>query len=94
MNTDRHRSFYLCGDKPGRGLNYQALAILVASVILLCTSGCEKRIVMKQERFFMHYAEENWNKLTPRQKANYYEMLERQKERAREKGERDKRRGL
>lgn len=61
----------------------KALAALVASAILLCLPGCEKRIVRKQERVFMHYAEQNWNKLSPRQKADYYEMIERQKDRAR-----------
>jgi hypothetical protein len=67
-----------------RGLIHQALSVLVlASVILLCASACEKRIVRKEERIFMDYAEQNWKKLTPRQKADYYEMIERQKERAR-----------
>ena len=66
--------------KPGR---YQARAMLIfASLIVLCISGCERRIVRKQERVFMHYAEKNWSKLTPRQKADYYEMIERQKDRA------------
>lgn len=69
---------------------YQALAILAAYAILLCVSGCEKRIVRKQERVFMNYAEQNWRKLTPRQKADYYEMLERQKDRARKEGAREK----
>jgi len=94
MNTDRRGLFHFHEGISCRGLHYQALAALVAFVILLSTAGCEKRIVMKQERFFMNYAEENWNKLTPRQKANYYEMLERQKERARKEGARDKQRSL
>lgn len=75
-------------------MSYHVLAIAAASAILLCASGCEKRIVRKQERVFMHYAEDNWSKLTPRQKADYYEMIERQKDRARKEGAKEQQRSL
>ena len=42
----------------------------------------------------MHYAEDNWNKLTPRQKADYYEMLDRQKERAKTEEAKEKQKNL
>jgi len=54
----------------------------VALLTIISSAGCEKRIVRKEERPFTDYCEKNWKKLTPRQKADYYEMLERQKERA------------
>ncbi|MCX6357596.1 MAG: hypothetical protein NT045_06960 [Candidatus Aureabacteria bacterium] len=57
--------------------------ILVLCALTLATSGCERRIVRKGERPFMNYAEKNWRGLTPRQKADYYEMIEKQKDRAR-----------
>ena len=84
LSGDRRGLFHFHEGMLRRGLIYQAPAIIVlTSVILLCISGCEKRIVRKQERVFMNYADHNWRKLTPRQKADYYEMIERQKERAR-----------
>lgn len=62
-------------------------ALLAAALMTPLISGCEKRIIKKQERPFMEYAEKNWRKLTPRQKADYYEMLERQKGRVKRQGE-------
>ncbi|MEJ2745342.1 MAG: hypothetical protein P8123_06615 [bacterium] len=46
--------------------------------------------MLKQERIFMYHAERNWDKLTPRQKADYYKMIERQKERAKREGAKKK----
>ncbi len=95
MNADCRGLFHFGEEKLRRGLIYQAPAILaIVSVILLCTPGCERRIVRKQERVFMHYAEDNWNKLTPRQKADYYEMLDRQKERAKTEEAKEKQKNL
>lgn len=54
--------------------------------------GCERRLVRKEERPFMDYAERNWRKLTPKQKADYYGMIERQKERAARERERESKR--
>jgi hypothetical protein len=83
MNADRGGLFHMYGQTLCRGLIHHGRAILIcASLIALCISGCERRIVRKQERIFMHYAEGNWGKLTPRQKADYYEMIEKQKDRA------------
>ena len=54
-----------------------ALAVIAASL-----TGCERRIIRKEERPFMNFAEQNWRKLTPTQKADYYGMIEKQKDRA------------
>jgi len=83
IDADHSGLFNVYGEILCSGLIHKARAILIfAALIALCTAGCERRIVRKQERIFMHYAEKNWSKLTPRQKADYYEMLERQKDRA------------
>ncbi|MEI6634249.1 MAG: hypothetical protein WCP22_10590 [Chlamydiota bacterium] len=60
-----------------------ALAVIAAAL-----TGCERRTIRKEERPFMNFAEQNWRTLTPKQKADYYEMVEKQKDRARK--ERDK----
>jgi hypothetical protein len=62
------------------------ISALAAAIILSC-SACEQRIIKKEERPFMDWAESNWKRLTPRQKADYYQMLEKQKERARKQRE-------
>ncbi len=93
LSTDRGGLFPTYEGKFLRGLIYQAGAILISiSIILSCAVGCEKRIIRKQERIFMHYAEKNWSKLTARQKADYYEMLQRQKDRARKEGVKEEQR--
>lgn len=67
-----------------RGVIHHARPVLILALLLLISSwGCETRVIKKEERPFMIWAEQNWKRLTPRQKANYYEMLEKQKERAR-----------
>ena len=60
-----------------------ALAVIAAAL-----TGCERRIIRKEERPFMNFAEQNWRRLSPKQKADYYEMVEKQKDRAQK--ERDK----
>ena len=45
--------------------------------------SCETRVIRQEEMFFMKHSEENWKKLSPRQKAKYYEMVDKQKERGR-----------
>jgi len=64
----------------GRARTILLMALTACAFFAL--TGCEKRIMVKEERSFIDYAEKNWRKLTPRQKADYYEMIERQKERA------------
>jgi hypothetical protein len=73
-----------------RALRRLALPAFIAAAIPLLP-GCERSIIRKEERPFMNFAEQNWRKLSPKQKADYYEMVEKQKDRARkdrEKGER------
>jgi hypothetical protein len=55
----------------------------VLAVIAGALTGCDRRIIRKEERPFMNFAEQNWRKLSPKQKADYYEMVEKQKDRAR-----------
>ncbi|HQM52270.1 MAG: hypothetical protein IT574_00930 [Candidatus Aureabacteria bacterium] len=70
------------------------VAALVCGALACAASlGCERRIIRKEERPFMDYAEQNWRKLTPTQKADYYEMVEKQRDRARRERERESRRG-
>jgi hypothetical protein len=90
MNADRsglhhvHQEELCRGLPPRRGIHQARTILIVAFIIFSCAAGCERRIVRKEERAFMHYAEKNWRKLTPRQRADYYEMIERQKDRARQ----------
>ncbi|MCX6354026.1 MAG: hypothetical protein NTZ78_03860 [Candidatus Aureabacteria bacterium] len=65
-----------------RGKARTILLMALTACAFFALTGCERRIVRKEEISFIDYAEKNWRKLTPRQKANYYEMIERQKERA------------
>ncbi len=46
-------------------------ALCVRRARLRRVLGCERRIIRKEERPFMDYAEQNWRKLTPTQKADY-----------------------
>ncbi|MDD5557030.1 MAG: hypothetical protein PHN82_07255 [bacterium] len=71
----------------GRRTRTVAAALALASALPLA-GGCEQRIIRKEEQPFMEWAEKNWKKLTPRQQADYYEMIEKQKERARREAER------
>jgi|LAHU01.1.fsa_nt_gb hypothetical protein len=68
-------------------------ALACAALACVASLGCERRIIRKEERPFMDYAEQNWRRLTPTQKADYYEMLEKQKDRARRERERESQRG-
>lgn len=60
----------------------RAAVFVAAAAIIVALNGCERRIIRKEERPFMDYAEQNWRRLSPSQKADYYEMVEKQKERA------------
>ena len=46
-------------------------ALACAALACVASLGCERRIIRKEERPFMDYAEQNWRRLTPTQKADY-----------------------
>lgn len=69
-----------------RYLRYAAALAIIAAALAVPT-GCERRIIRKEEWPFMNYSEKNWRSLTPKQKADYYEMVEKQKDRARKERE-------
>lgn len=71
---------------------HRAAALAAAAAVLAATAGCDRRVIRKEERPFMSYAEQNWRKLSPKQKADYYEMTEKQRDRARKEREQDTRR--
>jgi hypothetical protein len=64
----------------------RAAALALAAAAL---AACERRLIRKEEKPFMTWAEQNWRTLTPKQKADYYEMIDRQKERARKERQKE-----
>lgn len=74
--------------RPGCLLGAAALALALAAA-----AGCDRRIIRKEEKPFMTWAEQNWRTLNPKQKADYYEMVDRQKERARKERQKESERG-
>lgn len=69
------------------------LCAAVSALALAAAAGCDRRIIRKEEKPFMTWAEQNWRTLSPKQKANYYEMVDRQKERARKERQKESERG-
>jgi hypothetical protein len=73
----------------GETMKYVVFIIVLACGMAAVT-GCETRVIKKEEKIFMEYADKYWDKLTPRQKADYYRMKKEQKERARAGSKRKK----